>query len=84
MQFVRSLIARDDSPRTAHEVASETNPAALPTRIAEFAECHRRAVQSRRNGFEAWQIAAQQAQVRSVMRDRGVGLSRDSSGSLDL
>lgn len=83
-QFVRSVIVRDRSPHTAHGVASQTDPAALPTRIAGFTQLHANAVRSRRDSFEAWQAAAQRPPERDATRDRGVGFSRDSGESLDF
>ena len=83
-QFVRSLIARDSIPRTAHQVASLEDSATLSSRVASLMNRRADAVESRRDSFRAWQTAVtQQAQDRAD-RERGVTLSREGGYSLDM
>ncbi len=78
-QLVRSLIARDDSPQTAHQIASQSDLAAMPAIVARFVNHRTDAVESRREAFRNWQAAiAQQAQGQDMARDRGISLNRGS------
>ncbi|BBZ06840.1 hypothetical protein MDOR_10090 [Mycolicibacterium doricum] len=84
-QLVRSLTARDDTPQTAHQIASQANLAAMPAIVAGFVSCRTDAIESRREAFGSWKAAiAQQNQGQDLARDRGISLSRGSDNGLDL
>ncbi|MDW5615128.1 MULTISPECIES: MobF family relaxase [Mycolicibacterium] len=84
-QLVRSLIARDSLPRTAHEVASQADPAEIPSLVVRFVDRRADAYESRRGSFRAWQEAVdERTRGWSTARERGVILSRDTGCSLDV
>ncbi|WP_237166734.1 MobF family relaxase [Mycolicibacterium hippocampi] len=84
-QLVRSLLARDDCPRSAHEVAAQADPAATPDSVSRFVERRADAFASRCASFDAWQaVRTHQAREGSVVREQGVSLGRDTGHSLDL
>ncbi|ORV93142.1 MobF family relaxase [Mycolicibacterium iranicum] len=83
--FVQSVLTRDDSAHTAHQVASRVDPAALPEAIANVLRRRASAIQARRDAFRAWRAAhANDAAQPGSARERDTFLSRDADDSLEL
>jgi conjugative relaxase-like TrwC/TraI family protein len=84
-RLVRSLVARDNAPQTAHDIASQTNRASPSSVVADFIKRRAEALGTRRHDFQAWQASvAKHARERNFARERSAGLSRDSGQSLDI
>ena len=84
-QFVHSMIARDTSLLTAHQAASQADPAATPEIVARLVQLRADAYASRRDSFDAWQAGrAHEVHERKAARDRDVSLNRASGYSLDI
>ena len=85
VRLVHLLVARDSSLGTAHQAASQADPAAIPETAARLMQQRAKARASRRDSFDAWQVGQpQQPQQRHGARHRGSSLRRDSGYSLDL
>jgi ATP-dependent exoDNAse (exonuclease V) alpha subunit len=80
-QLFRHIIATDARPRTAHELAAETGPERLPTRVAELLiDPRTHTVQTRRAAYRHWCSTAQQRSAgHQHSTDQHLHQSRDYS-----
>jgi hypothetical protein len=84
-QLLRAIVANDDQPLTANDIAMAGAGDSLPARVGGARERRAAGIRYRTTNYERWRAAADTfAIAMSEPRGRDLGLSRSIDHGIDL
>jgi conjugative relaxase-like TrwC/TraI family protein len=82
-RLFRLILANDERPLTAHDVAAKTSQELLPARVANMIECRQAAIRNRAADYEWWRATAV-ACAGTSRQARGLDICSDRSSDYGL